>query len=206
MDRGHNKRLDRISMKHTLEIRSPFYDEKLVEFAMRINSKLKIKKNGKEIITKYILRKTALNYLPEYIAFRYKAPFSNGAGMNVGNDYKIQDGEVTKKVIEKYKSLKFSNTNHDYKFLTNEERIYFEIFNSFNYTKLENNHERIITKEDLDSIESKCLKDYSEDIKEYFHKKKISRNLISNIDNSQTVISNSLNTNMELKLIGFFGR
>ncbi len=205
MDRGHNKRLDRISMKHTLEIRSPFYDEKLVEFAMRINSKLKIKKNGKKIITKYILRKTALNYLPEYISFRYKAPFSNGAGMNVGNNYKNQDGDVAKKVIEKYKYLKFSNTNQEYKFLTNEERIYFEIFNSFNYTKLENNHERIITKEDLDSIESKCLKKYCENIKEYFHKKNISRNLISNIDNFQTVISNSLNSNMELKLIGFWG-
>jgi hypothetical protein len=37
----------------------------------------------------------AAQFLPDYIAWRYKEPFANGAGMDVGYDYKKSDGEIS---------------------------------------------------------------------------------------------------------------
>lgn len=56
-------KVDRISMMHGLEARSPFMDHKLIEFSATIPSKLKLK--GKK--RKYILRKLAQSYLPSEV-------------------------------------------------------------------------------------------------------------------------------------------
>jgi asparagine synthase (glutamine-hydrolysing) len=70
-------------MKHTLEIRAPFFDTKIIQYALKIDPTLKIKTVDHKVITKYILRRVAEQFLPKSIAYRYKVPFSNGAGMNV---------------------------------------------------------------------------------------------------------------------------
>jgi asparagine synthase (glutamine-hydrolysing) len=63
--------VDRLSMAHSLEVRSAFVDTELVEFAARLPGHLKIK-NGE---TKYILKKAALKYFPEEMVFRKKEGF-----------------------------------------------------------------------------------------------------------------------------------
>ena len=63
--------IDRLSMAHSLEVRSPFLDYRLVEFAAQIPSSLKI--NG--IINKYILKKSAAKYLDNEIINRPKEGF-----------------------------------------------------------------------------------------------------------------------------------
>lgn len=62
---------DKMSMAHSIELRVPFLDKKVFEFASTIPSKLKIK--GKQ--TKYILRKAAKLSLPEAWAKRPKKGF-----------------------------------------------------------------------------------------------------------------------------------
>jgi asparagine synthase (glutamine-hydrolysing) len=58
-------KVDRMSMANSLEVRSPLLDHKFIEFAATIPSDLKLKGN----ISKYILKKTLENRLPENILY-----------------------------------------------------------------------------------------------------------------------------------------
>ncbi len=63
--------VDRLSMAHSLEVRSAFLDTDVVNFVTRLPGKLKIK-NGE---TKYLLKKAALKFFPEEMVFRPKEGF-----------------------------------------------------------------------------------------------------------------------------------
>ncbi len=65
-------KVDRMSMATSLEARVPFLDHRIVEFAFRVPGSLKIK-NGE---TKYILKETMRDLLPEKILTRDKQGFS----------------------------------------------------------------------------------------------------------------------------------
>lgn len=158
LERSHNMRVDRMSMKHTLETRAPFFDTKVVEFSMKIDGRLKIDRVNHQITTKYILRKIAQDFLPEYVAWRYKVPFANGAGMNVGFNFKSQDGDVAKAILANNKPINKNNAIEKYGFVTDEELIYFNKYSDFQYIKLFHNEQRIITKETLTKIDENSKK------------------------------------------------
>lgn len=63
--------VDRLSMAHSVEVRSPFLDYRVVEFASQIQSSSKIKGD----INKYILKLTASKYLDRDIITRPKEGF-----------------------------------------------------------------------------------------------------------------------------------
>lgn len=68
--------VDRNSMKNSLEVRLPFLDYRLVEFAFTLDSKYKIRGS----FTKYVMRKSMKRYLPEKVRVRrnkmgFPAPF-----------------------------------------------------------------------------------------------------------------------------------
>jgi len=65
-------RVDRNSMAHAVEMRVPFLDHELVEFAMTIPSKYKWFKGEK----KYVLQRSMVNLLPKKIIKRKKLPFN----------------------------------------------------------------------------------------------------------------------------------
>jgi asparagine synthase (glutamine-hydrolysing) len=65
------KKVDMASMAHGLECRAPFLDHKLVEFALSIPPRLKLRKN----VSKYLLRKAMEPDLPDGIAWRAKQGF-----------------------------------------------------------------------------------------------------------------------------------
>lgn len=65
-------KVDRISMMHNLEVRTPLLDIDLINCVRRIPSKLKLKGNHE----KYILRKSVEPYLPAKIVWRKKLGFS----------------------------------------------------------------------------------------------------------------------------------
>ncbi len=145
---GQLQRVDRMSMKHTVEVRAPFFDRDVVDMAMGIDGSLKVKKEEHRITTKYILRKVAEGFLPGYIAWRYKIPFSNGAGMNVGNNFKSEDGDIAKIVSHKRTELPDSLMER-YQITTGEEKYYLSKFHSFGFTKLAESHERLTVRENI---------------------------------------------------------
>jgi asparagine synthase (glutamine-hydrolysing) len=63
--------VDRMSMAHSLELRSPFLDRRVAEFAMRIPAGLKLKRGR----IKHVTRELASRYLPDSIVNRPKKGF-----------------------------------------------------------------------------------------------------------------------------------
>jgi asparagine synthase (glutamine-hydrolysing) len=63
--------VDRLSMAHSLEVRSAYLDTDFVTFIAGLPGNLKIK-NGE---TKYLLKKAALKYFPEEMVYRKKEGF-----------------------------------------------------------------------------------------------------------------------------------
>lgn len=66
-------KVDRMSMVHALECRSPFLDYRIVEFATKLPFKCKIGPQGQQ---KYLLRRILSRYLPDKIINRPKMGFS----------------------------------------------------------------------------------------------------------------------------------
>ena len=64
-------KVDRMSMMHSLEVRSPFLDYRLVELGLMIPSRLRVK-NG---LNKYLLRRLAARHLPETVCRAPKRGF-----------------------------------------------------------------------------------------------------------------------------------
>ena len=73
---------DRMSMAHSLEVRAPFVDYKIVEFAAKLPARLKLH-NGK---LKYILRKVSERYLPPDVVRRRKQGFGFPIGVWMRTD------------------------------------------------------------------------------------------------------------------------
>jgi asparagine synthase (glutamine-hydrolysing) len=67
------KKVDMASMAHGLETRAPFLDHRLVELALSIPPRLKLRNN----VSKYLLRKAMEPDLPEGIAWREKQGFGS---------------------------------------------------------------------------------------------------------------------------------
>src|SRR5205823_4534604 len=65
-------KVDRMSMAHSLEVRSPFLDHRIVEFALRLPPTWKI--HGRT--TKYALRETARGFLPTATISKPKQGFN----------------------------------------------------------------------------------------------------------------------------------
>jgi len=65
-------KVDRMSMAHSLEVRAPILDHKLMEYVGSLPSNLKLK--GKE--SKYIFKKMLEDRLPQNILYRKKQGFS----------------------------------------------------------------------------------------------------------------------------------
>ncbi len=156
LPRGHHMRVDKQAMRHTIEVRAPFFDTTLVRYALTIDGKLKIQKKDHRITTKAIFRDLASAFVPEYIAQRFKAPFANGAGMDVGFNYKAEDGALAK-IAHKYMSAQklkqIQKKYSSYQFTTREEAYYFEIYQKFRYDKFSEGRYRLMVKDNLSTLE-----------------------------------------------------
>ncbi|MFX0196633.1 MAG: asparagine synthase (glutamine-hydrolyzing), partial [Candidatus Hodarchaeota archaeon] len=65
-------KVDRMSMAHSLEVRSPLLDQKLMEYVGKLPSTIKLKGNT----SKYILKKAMEHRLPSSLLYRKKQGFS----------------------------------------------------------------------------------------------------------------------------------
>jgi asparagine synthase (glutamine-hydrolysing) len=73
-------KVDRASMAHGLEVRAPFLDVKLAEYAASIPSSMKLK----GLTTKYILRKAVKDILPDFVLRKPKSGFNAPSGSWIG--------------------------------------------------------------------------------------------------------------------------
>ena len=64
-------KVDRMSMRHSLELRSPFLDYRMVELGLRVPSRLRVK-DGRN---KYLLRRLAARHLPPEVCAAPKRGF-----------------------------------------------------------------------------------------------------------------------------------
>jgi asparagine synthase (glutamine-hydrolysing) len=115
---------DATSMAHSLEMRVPFLDHKIVEFFWKIPSSLKLKGLNK----KYLLKKAAERYLPKEVIYRKKKGFSvpltiwfrnelqehinNYLNKDEINKIGFLNYEYISSILEEHNSLK---ANHDEK-------------------------------------------------------------------------------------------
>lgn len=83
-------KVDRMSMLHSLEVRVPFLDHELVEFAFSLPSSVKLR--GKS--TKWLLKKAFSNYLPYDLIHRRK----HGFDVPVGEWFKHELRDVIEEV------------------------------------------------------------------------------------------------------------
>jgi asparagine synthase (glutamine-hydrolysing) len=82
---------DVASMANALEVRSPFLDHRLVEFAAQIPPQFKLK----GIVGKYILKKSLTKLLPKQILYRPKSGF----GVPVGEWFRKELREYTYNIL-----------------------------------------------------------------------------------------------------------
>jgi len=77
--------LDRMSMAHGLEVRSPFMDHKLAEFAARLPVRFKVR--GRSL--RYLQTRLAQRYLPRELLERPKQGFSSALPYMLKNEYRF---------------------------------------------------------------------------------------------------------------------
>ena len=123
---------DRASMAASVEVRVPFVDKNVIEFAMKIPGKYKYQ-NG---VSKYILKKAAEGIIPKKIIYRKKASFGAPIRAWVSNDLRdmiddllsekniVKRGffnyEFVKRIIEDDRDGKSDNAYRIYQLLTIE--------------------------------------------------------------------------------------
>lgn len=98
-------KVDRASMKYSLETRVPYLDHRLIEFALNISPHLKVK----EGIQKHLLKKVLYQYIPEKLFDRPKQGFAIPLNkwLLTGLRYLI-DNYLSEEVITKYDVVRYS--------------------------------------------------------------------------------------------------
>jgi asparagine synthase (glutamine-hydrolysing) len=90
-------KVDRASMQHSLEVRVPLIDYRLIHFALNLNEDLR-KQNG---ITKYLLKEVLYDFVPRHFFDRPKWGFGIPLGEWLQKDWKfLIDDYLNKTAIE----------------------------------------------------------------------------------------------------------
>lgn len=142
LNRTQFQRVDRTSMHFTIEVRVPFFDQKIVEFANSLPVKMKIKEHGGKKIEKYILRKAMSGRLPDYICNRLKVVLSEGAGYKGNQPGGLFDELASMQVSDE----EFAATQKEFQewnLRTKEEAFYFKFFSKLGYHKAKFNMQRV---------------------------------------------------------------
>lgn len=109
----------KIAEKLDMEVKQPYLDEELVEFALDLDVCLKVR-NG---YGKWILRKAFEPFIPEEIIWRMKTPIEYGSGTSIlrsAISSMIRDDEFEEK-----------RSRYNIGFMNHEHLYYYEIFRRF---------------------------------------------------------------------------
>lgn len=122
------QRIDRTGMRFTLEVREPYLDKEILDFAAALPTSHKIALGmGEKVRNKIVLREAYRGILPDWIVDREKVVLSLGAGFDSNGPEGIfyENGMriLTDSELE-YMKIKY----HDYGITTHEEAYYLKIF------------------------------------------------------------------------------
>lgn len=103
---------DRVAMAHSLELRVPYLDHRLIELLAKVNSEIKI--NG--LNEKYLLKQVFKNRLPANILKRWKNPYRApihkallSSNLNLSEEYCSEDALKNTGIFDPLKVLKLIN-------------------------------------------------------------------------------------------------
>ena len=94
-------KVDRASLGNALEVRPPFLDKSIIEFASKLKPSLRVRRD----ITKFFLKKSLRNILPKHILYRKKQGFAIPLKEYFGSELK----DIVKKYTIEYKSHNYVN-------------------------------------------------------------------------------------------------
>ena len=109
-------KVDRASMRYSIETRVPYLDHRVVEFALNLSPELKYKKG----ISKYILKEILYQYLPKHLFKRSKQGFAIPLNKWMHKELRyLLDDYLSEEVINKYNIV-------DYKTVEKMKKEFFE--------------------------------------------------------------------------------
>ncbi len=117
------QRVDRTANAYSVNIKLPMLDENLLNYVLKIPPKNKVRKDKNT--GKYILRKVALKYLPDDIAWRDKDKFWEGSGIGNTLEKKINTIITDKEFSDSIKSQDGPNLRNK------EEVYYYKVFKDY---------------------------------------------------------------------------
>ncbi len=121
-------RIDRIGMAFGVEIREPFMDNELVDYAIKLSPSLKINYINNIYLTKAVLRTAFKGQLPDYILERVKKTLMEGAG---ADSVEVGKGKFFVHASQNINEVNFNQLKlENQAFILNnlEEGYYFKIF------------------------------------------------------------------------------
>ena len=123
------QRIDRTGMRYGVEIREPFLDRDLVEYALRIPPSMKTTKlSSGKYTTKFILREAFKDLLPEYIYSRDKQTMMDGAGIGEVDKNKGLLYHNAESCISDSEFIHYQLEYPEYSLNTKEDVLNFKIF------------------------------------------------------------------------------
>ncbi|HET6225641.1 MAG TPA: asparagine synthase (glutamine-hydrolyzing) [Bacteroidia bacterium] len=115
-------KVDRASMRYSLETRVPYLDHRIIEFALNLSPHLKYK-NG---TTKYLLKEILYQYIPKKLFDRPKQGFAIPLEKWLRTDlYFLIEDTLSKEVITKYNIVNYSFVAHLKKEFLNGKDFYY---------------------------------------------------------------------------------
>jgi len=122
-----------------VDIESPFLDTKVIEFAKKTPSNIKVRDEKGKRYGKWILRKTFEKYIPQQIAWREKSPMQEGAGTvgltDLFNSVINEEQFVEKKLVTEKEDKVIIRSR--------ESMHYYEIFKKLFGSPVDNNAENV---------------------------------------------------------------
>ena len=113
-----------IGRSFNIKVYQPYLNREIIDFALNINSTIKIRQESDKIFGKWILRKAFEKSLPEEIIWQDKRALEYGSGMNILREIissRVNRAEFERE--EKMGKIKFINREHYFYY-----KIYMDIF------------------------------------------------------------------------------
>jgi asparagine synthase (glutamine-hydrolysing) len=123
------EREDKITMAHSIEMREPFLDMKIIKLSMQIDPRLNVK-DGSDKFCKHVHRKLAQKLgIPKSIAYRIKEAAQHGSGMHevfgaIAKRHGFDEFTVSRQYLELLKLREKIGSSQRYGYLFENEKMW----------------------------------------------------------------------------------